>query len=61
MFINVADSIDTRTALESMRALVTQTNIYTKHKQTSQQQCDYMLLSNISAYITDMLRVCCMW
>jgi len=49
--------VDTRSALECMKEMMTHTNIYVKDKQMSKQLADYMLIRNISAYLTDMLKV----
>ena len=50
-----ADSINTKASLESIRELVTATNIYmTSRKKT---ECNTMLLTNVATYIARILKV----
>lgn len=55
--ILLLDSVDTRSALEQMREMITNTNRYVKEKQTKRLQADYILIRNIADYLTTMLKV----
>ncbi|XP_033121269.1 cysteine--tRNA ligase, cytoplasmic-like [Anneissia japonica] len=54
---SLCDSIDTRSALEGMRILVTHCNIYMQAKQTSKQVPNRKLLEGIAKYLTRLLKV----
>lgn len=54
--VALCDSIDTRTALESIRDLVTSTNQYISKTRLSKES-NRMLLVNIAEYITEMLHI----
>ena len=53
----LCDSIDTKSALEAMRTLVGQCNIYIQERKTAKQTPNRMLLQNIGVYLTKILRV----
>jgi hypothetical protein len=48
----IADNIDTRTALDVVRELVSQSNVYIRDRKT---KLNSLLLRKIAAYITDLL------
>ena len=54
----LCDNIDTRSVLEEMRSLVSQSNSYIAAKKSSRQMPNRLLLENISSYLTQMLKVC---
>lgn len=54
----LCDNIDTRSVLEEMRSLVSQSNSYIAAKKSSRQMPNRLLLGNISSYLTQMLKVC---
>lgn len=51
------DNVDTRGALDAIRDLVGHCNIYIRDKRASKQECNCLLLRDIAAYITWLLRV----
>lgn len=53
----LCDNIDTRSALEGLRAAVTSCNIYMKKKKASKDAPNARLLKNVAIYITDILGV----
>jgi len=54
---SLCDSVDTRGALDAIRELVGYCNIYIRDKRASKQECNCLLLRDIAAYITWLLRV----
>lgn len=54
----LCDNIDTRSVLEEMRSLVSQSNSYIAAKKSSRQMPNRLLLENISSYLSQMLKVC---
>nr|XP_032626145.1 cysteine--tRNA ligase, cytoplasmic [Chelonoidis abingdonii] len=53
----LCDNIDTRTVLEEMRSLVSQSNSYIAAKKTARQMPNRLLLQSISSYLTQMLKI----
>ncbi|RMC00174.1 hypothetical protein DUI87_22776 [Hirundo rustica rustica] len=53
----LCDNIDTRSVLEEMRSLVSQSNSYIAAKKSSRQMPNRLLLENISFYLTQMLKI----
>lgn len=53
----LCDNIDTRTAMEEMRSLVSQSNSYIANRKSSKLLPNRMLLQSIAVYLTDMLKV----
>lgn len=53
----LCDNVDTRTAMEEMRVLVSQSNSYIAGRKSTRLQPNRMLLESIAAYLTDMLKV----
>uniref|UniRef100_A0A672MTQ9 Cysteine--tRNA ligase, cytoplasmic n=1 Tax=Sinocyclocheilus grahami TaxID=75366 RepID=A0A672MTQ9_SINGR len=53
----LCDNIDTRSALEEMRALVGQSNTYMAARRSAKLPPNRMLLQSIALYLTDMLKV----
>ncbi|XP_020826414.1 cysteine--tRNA ligase, cytoplasmic isoform X2 [Phascolarctos cinereus] len=53
----LCDNIDTRTVLEEMRSLVSQSNLYMAARKSARKLPSRGLLANISAYLTHMLKV----
>lgn len=53
----LCDNIDTRLALEEMRALVGQSNTYMADRRSAKLPPNRMLLQSIALYLTDMLKV----
>ncbi|KAG7468378.1 hypothetical protein MATL_G00142280 [Megalops atlanticus] len=53
----LCDNIDTRTALEEMRSLVSQSNTYIASKKSAKLLPNRMLLEDIALYLTNMLRI----
>ncbi|XP_067396728.1 cysteine--tRNA ligase, cytoplasmic isoform X2 [Emydura macquarii macquarii] len=53
----LCDNIDTRTALEEMRSLVSQSNSYIAAKKTARQMPNRLLLESIGSYLTQMLKI----
>ncbi|XP_041917205.1 cysteine--tRNA ligase, cytoplasmic isoform X2 [Alosa alosa] len=53
----LCDNIDTRTAMEEMRSLVSQSNTYIASRKSSKLLPNRMLLQSIAVYLTDMLRI----
>ncbi|XP_053884185.1 cysteine--tRNA ligase, cytoplasmic isoform X3 [Malaclemys terrapin pileata] len=53
----LCDNIDTRTVLEEMRSLVSQSNSYIAAKKTARQMPNRLLLESISSYLTQMLKI----
>ncbi|XP_064472265.1 cysteine--tRNA ligase, cytoplasmic-like [Ornithodoros turicata] len=54
---SLCDNIDTRSALECLRNLIYDCNVYMKDKKSSRSQSNAVLLRNIAEYITGILRV----
>jgi len=54
---SLCDNVDTRGALDAIRDLVGHCNIYIRDKRVSKQECNCLLLRDIAAYITWLLRV----
>ena len=52
-----SDSIDTKTAMDVMRELITSANVYLDTKRKNNQVPERFVLKNIVAYITRMLKV----
>uniref|UniRef100_A0A6Q2YIX2 Cysteine--tRNA ligase, cytoplasmic n=1 Tax=Esox lucius TaxID=8010 RepID=A0A6Q2YIX2_ESOLU len=52
----LCDNVDTRSAMEEMRALVTQSNTYMASRKSSQLQPNRTLMQSIALYVTDMLK-----
>lgn len=52
-----SDSVDTRGALESIRELVSSANSYIGEHRAAKTTPNRMLLKNIAAYITSLMRV----
>uniref|UniRef100_A0A8K9XC01 cysteine--tRNA ligase n=1 Tax=Oncorhynchus mykiss TaxID=8022 RepID=A0A8K9XC01_ONCMY len=53
----LCDNVDTRSTMEEMRALVTQSNTYIASRKSSKLQPNRMLMKSIALYLTDMLKV----
>lgn len=53
----LCDNIDTRTALEEMRALVGQSNTYMAARKSAKLLPNRMLLQSIAHYLTNMFKV----
>ena len=53
----LCDNMDTRSAMEEMRALVSQSNTYIANRKGAKLQPNRMLLESIAAYLTAMLKV----
>ena len=53
----LCDNVDTRAAMEEMRALVSQSNTYIASRKSAKLQPNLMLLDSIAAYLTAMLKV----
>ncbi|KAH7950783.1 hypothetical protein HPB52_001467 [Rhipicephalus sanguineus] len=53
----LCDNIDTRTALEALRAAVTACNVYIRSKLESKRSPDVTLLRNVAGYVTYILQV----
>uniref|UniRef100_A0A8C4X4H7 Cysteine--tRNA ligase, cytoplasmic n=1 Tax=Erpetoichthys calabaricus TaxID=27687 RepID=A0A8C4X4H7_ERPCA len=53
----LCDNIDTRSAMEEMRALVSQSNYYIAAKKNTKQNPNRMVLKSIATYLTDMLKI----
>ncbi|XP_017667941.1 cysteine--tRNA ligase, cytoplasmic isoform X1 [Pipra filicauda] len=54
---SLCDNIDTRSVLEEMRSLVSQSNSYIAAKKSSREMPNRLLLENISSYLTQMLKI----
>ncbi|XP_067104731.1 cysteine--tRNA ligase, cytoplasmic isoform X3 [Osmerus mordax] len=52
----LCDNVDTRVAMEEMRALVSLSNTYVASKKTSKLQPNRLLIKSVAVYLTDMLR-----
>uniref|UniRef100_A0A669R118 cysteine--tRNA ligase n=1 Tax=Phasianus colchicus TaxID=9054 RepID=A0A669R118_PHACC len=52
----LCDNVDTRSVLEEMRSLVSQSNSYIAAKKSARQMPNRLLLENISCYLTQMLK-----
>ncbi|KAL1007638.1 hypothetical protein UPYG_G00089360 [Umbra pygmaea] len=52
----LCDNVDTRSAMEEMRALVTQSNTYMAGRKSSKLQPNRTLIHSIALYLTDMLK-----
>ncbi|XP_039592953.1 cysteine--tRNA ligase, cytoplasmic isoform X1 [Polypterus senegalus] len=55
--VALCDNIDTRSAMEEMRALVSQSNYYIAAKKNTKQNPNRMVLKSIATYLTDMLKI----
>ncbi|XP_077309628.1 cysteine--tRNA ligase, cytoplasmic isoform X2 [Lithobates pipiens] len=53
----LCDNIDTRTVMEEMRSLVSQSNSYIASKKSAKHLPNRMLLESISTYLTNMLKI----
>ncbi|XP_077995092.1 cysteine--tRNA ligase, cytoplasmic-like [Glandiceps talaboti] len=53
----LCDSIDTKSAMDAMRDLVSQSNIYVRDIKSSKQIPNSILLRSIAVYLTDILKV----
>jgi cysteinyl-tRNA synthetase len=53
----LSDNVDTRGALDAVRDLIGNCNIYIRDKSPSTQESNWLLLRDIAAYITWLLRV----
>ncbi|KAF4520784.1 hypothetical protein B566_EDAN011436, partial [Ephemera danica] len=53
----LCDNVDTRTALDAIRDLVASCNVYIREKNPDSTPPNRLLLRNIAAYITDILRI----
>uniref|UniRef100_F6UF61 Cysteine--tRNA ligase, cytoplasmic n=1 Tax=Monodelphis domestica TaxID=13616 RepID=F6UF61_MONDO len=53
----LCDNVDTRTALEEMRALVGQCNLYMAARKAARKLPSRVLLETVAAYLTQMLRI----
>ncbi|XP_077375380.1 cysteine--tRNA ligase, cytoplasmic isoform X1 [Festucalex cinctus] len=53
----LCDNIDTRTAMEEMRQLVSQSNSYIASKKSSKLRPNRMLMESIAMYLTNMLKI----
>lgn len=49
--------MDTRTAMEEMRVLVSQSNTYIANRKSAKLRPNRMLVESISVYLTNMLKV----
>ncbi|XP_036837363.1 cysteine--tRNA ligase, cytoplasmic isoform X1 [Oncorhynchus mykiss] len=52
----LCDNVDTRSTMEEMRVLVTQSNTYIASRKSSKLQPNRMLMKSIALYLTDMLK-----
>lgn len=55
--VALCDNIDTRTALDVVRELVTQCNIYIRDVSNASATLNALLLRRIAAYVTDLLHI----
>lgn len=53
----LCDNVDTRTALEEMRALVSQCNLYVAARKAARRRPNRALLESVALYLTHMLKV----
>lgn len=53
----LCDNVDTRTALEEMRALVSQCNLYLAARKAARRRPNRALLGSVALYLTHMLKV----
>lgn len=53
----LCDNMDTRTAMEEMRVLVSHSNTYIASRKSAKLRPNRMLLESIAAYLTDMLKI----
>ncbi|XP_039872679.1 cysteine--tRNA ligase, cytoplasmic-like isoform X2 [Simochromis diagramma] len=53
----LCDNVDTRTAMEEMRTLVSQSNGYIASKKSAKLRPNRMLMESIAAYLTNMLKI----
>uniref|UniRef100_A0A7M4FJK8 Cysteine--tRNA ligase, cytoplasmic n=1 Tax=Crocodylus porosus TaxID=8502 RepID=A0A7M4FJK8_CROPO len=53
----LCDNIDTRTVLEEMRSLISQSNSYIAAKKSARQIPNRLLLESVSSYLTQMLKI----
>ncbi len=52
-----SDSVDTKTALDAIRELITATNVYLDAKRRASVTPERFVLRNIAVYVTRMFRV----
>lgn len=53
----LCDNMDTRTAMEEMRVLVSQSNSYIASRKSAKLRPNRMLVESIAVYLTNMLKV----
>ncbi|XP_034039211.1 cysteine--tRNA ligase, cytoplasmic [Thalassophryne amazonica] len=53
----LCDNVDTRTAMEEMRALVSQSNTYIASRKSAKLRPNRMLVESIAVYLTNMLKI----
>jgi len=53
----LCDNVDTRTALEEMRALVSQCNLYVAARKAARRRPNRALLESVALYLTHMLKI----
>ncbi|XP_017296145.1 cysteine--tRNA ligase, cytoplasmic isoform X2 [Kryptolebias marmoratus] len=53
----LCDNVDTRTAMEEMRVLVSQSNSYIANRKSTKLMPNRMLLESIAMYLTNMLKI----
>ncbi|XP_063326337.1 cysteine--tRNA ligase, cytoplasmic isoform X2 [Pelmatolapia mariae] len=53
----LCDNVDTRTAMEEMRTLVSQSNSYIASKKSAKLRPNRMLMESIAAYLTNVLKI----
>lgn len=56
-YVSFTDNVDTRTAMENIRELISSGNSYISLARSQQRQPNRTLLLNTASYITDLLRV----
>lgn len=53
----LCDNVDTRTVMEEMRLLVSQSNSYVASRKSERLRPNRLLVESVAVYLTDMLRV----
>lgn len=53
----LCDNVDTRTAMEEMRQLVSQSNSYIANRKSLKLRANRMLVESVAVYLTSMLKV----
>lgn len=53
----LCDNVDTRSAMEEMRLLVSHSNSYIASRKSSKLRPNRLLLESIASYLTNMLKV----